>query len=122
MRNRTYGGVRGQVNTKRGEHLRLVFTSYSIVIEPSLMPYCSYSLPRMMSMNLVTSATVTLLQLRNKLMLFQLLFLFEGFKVSWGEGVDVRSLADNIFLSHADIDVGTLGKEFGSLGSITNDE
>jgi len=29
-RNRLYGGVRGQVNTKRGEHLRLVFTSYSI--------------------------------------------------------------------------------------------
>lgn len=23
----TYGGVRGQVNTKRGKHLRLVFTS-----------------------------------------------------------------------------------------------
>ena len=31
MRNRLYGGVRGQVNTKRGEHLRLVFTSYSIM-------------------------------------------------------------------------------------------
>ena len=31
MRNRLYGGVRGQVNTKRGEHLRLVFTSYSIL-------------------------------------------------------------------------------------------
>lgn len=30
MRNRLYGGVRGQVNTKGGEHLRLVFTSYSI--------------------------------------------------------------------------------------------
>ena len=30
MRNRLYGGVRGQVNTKRGEHLGLVFTSYSI--------------------------------------------------------------------------------------------
>ncbi|MBQ6730261.1 MAG: hypothetical protein IJQ83_09035, partial [Bacteroidales bacterium] len=32
MRNRLYGGVRGQVNTKGGEHLRLVFTSYSIVM------------------------------------------------------------------------------------------
>ena len=29
---RNIGGVRGQVNTKRGEHLRLVFTSYSIRI------------------------------------------------------------------------------------------
>lgn len=31
MRNRLYGGARGQVNTKVGDkHLRLVFTSYSI--------------------------------------------------------------------------------------------
>ncbi len=30
MRNRLYGGVRGQVNTKGGEHLQLVFTFYSI--------------------------------------------------------------------------------------------
>lgn len=36
MRTRLYGGVRGQVNTKGGEHLQLVFTSYSIDKEPFL--------------------------------------------------------------------------------------
>ncbi len=39
MRIRLYGGVRGQVNTKGGEHLRLVFTSYLIFISRLLNAY-----------------------------------------------------------------------------------